>query len=502
MEEKYYLGKLGVERVINKIKSLFTPKALYIHFELGQESLNGLGYTVTADKSYEKIVEALAAGKQVYGVLDGHTAELGASHYFVFNNILIGSRLGWIIIEFNETDLFAVKIEECVSVKLTKDSEESWSSDYSYSTLSAILDAGCNTTCWYNDSTNSVTLSLMSYNDNAIAYGAVSNGVEHKVLIKSDGAVEVTQIILASQNEFETLSSAVAYLATEDNEAVDEASGSANIDVTTEVGQTIIVEEVDANGKPTKWKSADYQPRTHWQGEKAMIPERTFKAGLIDGGPNLSIHGDTTLMGLTVGKTYIVVFDGVTYTCVAEAGVASLDGVTMYNVISIGNLGMSGGVDNGRPFFLSDIIDYDPPSWTCIPYEYGEHTLSVTGVDETNTIPEKYVDYRPALPYYIDVNCETSNNASTPNVYTCSETVENVRSVFASGREIKVRLTTSGANALLWIVCLNLFLHVVNEDIVLLAFSSPNVYGSNMDIICLESQNDGTFAVRDFIFDD
>lgn len=36
--------------------------------------------------------------------------------------------------------------------------------------------------------------------------------------------------------------------------------GGTSIDVTAEVGQTIVVKEVDANGKPTKWESADYPP--------------------------------------------------------------------------------------------------------------------------------------------------------------------------------------------------------------------------------------------------
>lgn len=39
--------------------------------------------------------------------------------------------------------------------------------------------------------------------------------------------------------------------------STDTGSGSASIDVTASVGQTIVVEEVDANGKPTKWKAID-----------------------------------------------------------------------------------------------------------------------------------------------------------------------------------------------------------------------------------------------------
>jgi hypothetical protein len=35
-------------------------------------------------------------------------------------------------------------------------------------------------------------------------------------------------------------------------------STAGGVDVTAEVGQTIVVKEVDENGKPTKWKAVDY----------------------------------------------------------------------------------------------------------------------------------------------------------------------------------------------------------------------------------------------------
>ena len=62
------------------------------------------------------------------------------------------------------------------------------------------------------------------------------------------------------------------WLDTDEEAAV---SGGANIDVTAAVGQTIVVEEVDVNGKPTKWKAADYQPRTHWS-EEGLVQVSLF----------------------------------------------------------------------------------------------------------------------------------------------------------------------------------------------------------------------------------
>jgi hypothetical protein len=48
------------------------------------------------------------------------------------------------------------------------------------------------------------------------------------------------------------------------------AGGGSSIDVTAEVGQTIVVEEVDGNGKPTKWKAAEYPPAPILFGEVVL----------------------------------------------------------------------------------------------------------------------------------------------------------------------------------------------------------------------------------------
>lgn len=271
-----------------------------------------------------------------------------------------------------------------------------------------------------------------------------------------------------------------------------------NIDVTAEVGQTIVVEEVDGSGKPTKWRAADYQPRTHWQGEKVMCAENTFEAGLV--GKNIVTHG-FDIMGLTIGKTYIVVFDGVSYTCVAEAGTASLDGVNMYDVISIGNLSMFGGTDNGLPFILGDLPNYNGiATGVCLPHVYGEHTLSVTGVDETTTIPEKYL--REGYPYYIDVFGETSASASTSTAFTCNDTVENVRAIFNSGREVKVRYTERGVNAIPYTLYLTLFFHGEADGKMFIGFCSANIYPALDNVlIYLVSKEDGTFNVSQSIGD-
>lgn len=62
------------------------------------------------------------------------------------------------------------------------------------------------------------------------------------------------------QLDKEFLPDGVIYIDSEDNETitdVETSSSGTSIDVTAQVGQTIVVKEVDANGKPTAWESAD-----------------------------------------------------------------------------------------------------------------------------------------------------------------------------------------------------------------------------------------------------
>ena len=69
--------------------------------------------------------------------------------------------------------------------------------------------------------------------------------------------------------------------------------GGASIDVTAKVGQTIVVKEVDANGKPTAWESAEYQPRTHWEETTTIKGDTLTWDGNTDGLTNVSADGAT-----------------------------------------------------------------------------------------------------------------------------------------------------------------------------------------------------------------
>ena len=113
------------------------------------------------------------------------------------------------------------------------------------------------------------------------------------------------------------------------------------VKVAAEVGQTIRVKAVDAEGNPTEWEAADYQPRTHW----------TEIAELLPNTPAIVSDGAALIQGVdfqfVVGVTYTINWNGTPYTCVA------VDGGGGY----VGNTALMGGTgDTGEPF-VATVMD-------------------------------------------------------------------------------------------------------------------------------------------------
>ena len=75
---------------------------------------------------------------------------------------------------------------------------------------------------------------------------------------------------------------------------------------TASVGQTIIVKEVDENGKPTAWEAADYQPRTHYENYTEVVPETVVTV-------EDSFGNFEPAFTIVEGKLYRVTVDGVVY---------------------------------------------------------------------------------------------------------------------------------------------------------------------------------------------
>jgi hypothetical protein len=196
-------------------------------------------------------------------------------------------------------------------------------------------------------------------------------------------------------------------------------SGGTSIDVTAEVGQTIIVKEIDANGMPTKWDSADYQPRTHWASDMVVIPETTL--AVEDG-----MVGIETDFSYVVGKEYKVKFNGVEYLCTA-IDVGAEFGVE-FSVGAIGNFDAFAETgDNGIPF-----LSLQEDGLVFMVIDGSESvTLSVTEI-VYNPIPAQYLTN--AFPYYINV--DVTPNDSGELEFTCHDTVANVENMLESGRTV------------------------------------------------------------------
>ena len=134
----------------------------------------------------------------------------------------------------------------------------------------------------------------------------------------------------------------VGYLPEEAALKTDIPAGGGGVDVTAEVGQTIVVKEVDSNGKPTKWEAVDYQPKTHGKEIAELLPNT--QAFFVEEEGMFMVECDFTL---TVGNTYTINWNGTPYTCVAF----DMDGAGVGNAEAVAGTG-----DSGEPFFAG-VVD-------------------------------------------------------------------------------------------------------------------------------------------------
>lgn len=173
------------------------------------------------------------------------------------------------------------------------------------------------------------------------------------------------------------------------SEQIANMGGGGGVDVTAKVGQTIVVKEVDADGKPTAWESADYQPRTHWSefSTVEILPEATVEIDPDDGSGALPVD-----FLLEPNKPYTIKHNGVEY--------AGCVGVNVYEgVIAFGNLGV---MDESLPvtehpfLLISQAVSIDGNydyTLGVVPLDGSETvTLSISGEEEiAHKIPGKYL---------------------------------------------------------------------------------------------------------------
>ena len=178
--------------------------------------------------------------------------------------------------------------------------------------------------------------------------------------------------------------------------------GGTSIDVTAEVGQTIIVKEVDANGKPTKWESADYQPRTHWDEIGEIFPETE---GVFVEESGFFLLGEITNT-VSAANHYTVSYNGVEYTCSPVIGDA------MWYMGNMGALDES-MPNTGEPFIIgcSDGVSI------AMPLDGAESvTVAIYG-DKTTKIPDKYINETPIIEAAVNQATSQSQEYTDGKIY-------------------------------------------------------------------------------------
>jgi hypothetical protein len=215
--------------------------------------------------------------------------------------------------------------------------------------------------------------------------------------------------------------------------------GSASIDVTAQVGQTIIVKEVDASGKPTKWESADYQPRTHWSetGIGTLVPNTVFHP-IFDAQFQMFQY-PLPEFGFEAGKSYTVIYDGVEYTGTAVAGTFSgLD------VVTVGNTYLTTGVMTNEPFIVAKIPALGAMVVVCLLSQNTSeiHSIQING--EKTIYHTLAPEYAPN-EYWVSFTYNGTDNAGKM-VFLFSADWDELRAAIRERKNIYADCVMSGAS--------------------------------------------------------
>lgn len=234
-------------------------------------------------------------------------------------------------------------------VTFTTDANGKYTPSHTYAQIKEWLDNGGHAVLtdgkvWYNLAT--VSASLIRF---------------ERTVIAASGALYVYYLITITGD-----------MTKEESKYEYSSSGGAGIDVTAEVGQTIVVKEVDSNGKPTKWETAEYQPRTHWSEDVTadIVPETTFTP-VYEAKIGCTI-ATLPAFELEADKAYTVIFDGVEY-----PNLTPFSGMTGgAEFIAVGNTIFAGGSNNGLPFGVAKITG---GTNMVLCMDTNQHTVKVVG---------------------------------------------------------------------------------------------------------------------------
>lgn len=254
----------------------------------------------------------------------------------------------------------------------------------------------------------------------------------------------------------------------------DDIGGSVN--VTAQPGQTIVVKEVDENGKPTAWESVACQERTHWEGIGEVLAPVTVTEGetMV-----------TYIEPLRLGETYTVHWGETTYTCTAVD--ASVLGDTGMAGVLLGNYALMAETgDTGEPFLLMCMADGTSGALMSLN---GETQIKVS-VDGPRVwpVPAKYLT--PAMPYYLTVVMDGAD-ASLENA-VCFESVAALEGIFNSGRPIVLKLLMQTEGVTVYEMHLNLLVvdHASSE------YGKTFSFAFGSETLTLTPQEDGTYVIE------
>lgn len=187
------------------------------------------------------------------------------------------------------------------------------------------------------------------------------------------------------------------------------------VDVTASVGQTIVVKEVDADGKPTKWEAVEHQEKICGVEDAYFVQDATAEFVYAEDGGVVFYVATIPFTGtFEEGNTYTVLIDGVKYE-------------TSYNadVNAIGNMGLFGYEDTGEPFIIGD--NKDGTAMILYTAEITQATISILG-SKINTIDPKYMPtpYGARMVFDIEELVTELTDSSVENISTTEQEVPNM----------------------------------------------------------------------------
>lgn len=154
--------------------------------------------------------------------------------------------------------------------------------------------------------------------------------------------------------------------------------------------------------------------------DAVLFPSAIYKSDQITISDNSMIH--PKFLGFVEGQTYTVVWEGVTYTCVAEER-----NVFGYPAVAIGNPVFTGGENNNMPFGVADIPAKGVGGFMAMAD--GTYKVTISGKKEiVHQIDAKYSnEFRVNL-------FQNGNN------YYCLHTIEELIAAVESGKRLYVLL--------------------------------------------------------------